>query len=90
LAKAALDREYKAQLGIKRANTKTALAREFQRGLDVIASSKARNPPRMDQFDLKRRVEEIYDNQRVENERSVKRGIQAGSFNVVLPRSATA
>jgi len=89
LAKEALHREYRAKTGRKVA-TRDELRREMQRGLDIIARSKANNPPRMDQFDLKRQVDAIYDDQRVENQRSVKREIQAGSFNITLPRGATA
>jgi hypothetical protein len=94
LAKAALDREYSAKIGVKRAETRVQLEREMQRGLDIIAKSKTKNPPRMDQFDLKRQVDAIYDDMRVENERNVKRDmtrpLRVGSFNVILPRSATA
>ena len=89
LAKEALHREYRAKTG-RRVATRAELAREMQRGLDIIARSKANNPPRLDQFDLKRQVDDIYNDMRVENERSVKRSIQAGSFNISLPRAATA
>ena len=89
LAKEALHREYRAKTG-RRVATRNELAREMQRGLDIIARSKTNNPPRMDQFDLKRQVDDIYNDMRVENERSVKRSIQAGSFNITLPRAATA
>ena len=89
LAKEALQREYRAKTGRKVA-TRDELRREMQRGLDIIERSKANNPPRMDQFDLKRQVDDIYNDMRVENERSVKRSIQAGSFNITLPRAATA
>ena len=89
LAKEALHREYRAKTG-RRVATRDELAREMQRGLDIIARSKANNPPRLDQFDLKRQVDDIYNDMRVENERSTKRAIQAGSFNITLPRAATA
>ena len=89
LARDALHREYRIKTG-RRVATRDELAREMQRGLDIIARSKATNPPRMDQFDLKRQVDDIYNDLRVENERSVKRSIQAGSFNITLPRAATA
>ena len=89
LAKEALDSEHARQVGLKRAATRKTLAMELQRGLDTIAASRAKNPPRMDQFDLKRHVEEIYDDTRVEAERSTKRYMlrpanRVGTFEVTL------
>ena len=88
LAKEALDRDYATKVGMKRAATKKVLAKELQRGLDIISESKSKNPPRMDQFDLKRYVDDIYDGNRVEAERSSKRYMlrptRAGTFDVTL------
>ena len=61
LAKEALETIYKQQTGIERAARSKQLERVKREGVDIIRASRTRNPVRLDQFDLKREVDEIYD-----------------------------
>ena len=61
MAKEALEKIYKQQTGIERAARSKQLERVKREGVDIIRASRQRNPVRLDQFDLKREVDEIYD-----------------------------
>jgi len=60
IARDALNSMYQQQTGAERAYRTRQADRVFREGVEIIRRSRATNPPRLDQFDLKRQIDDIY------------------------------
>ena len=60
LAVEALSNIYQQQTGAELAYRARQNDRVFREGVEIIRKSRAANPPRLDQFDLKREIDNIY------------------------------